>query len=234
MIIIFLSSIVTAGITFLFYDSGYGLIFAIPILAITYELYTKQVQENRKNTIKREFREILMALSNNLSAGMSVENAFIEAEHNIWILYGKNSIMQPELFRLNQKVQMGAAIEKQFANLAKQYRVDEMRTFSELFLYAKRVGGDYTQNIRGLASRMNERIGVKEELEAQLSEKMLELRIMVAVPPGILAYLKIFSKGFLDPLYHNAMGIGIMTVALVLYAGSCALGVYIIRSTLEV
>ena len=218
----------------MFYDSGYGLIFEIPIVVLTFQWYTKRVQENRKNGIKREFREILLALSNGLSAGMSVENAFIDAEHNIWVLYGKESIMQPELFRLNQKVQMGAAIEKQFVTLAKKYRVDELRTFSELFLYAKRIGGDYTQNIRALAFRMNERIGVKEELEAQLSEKMLELRIMLAVPPGILIYLKLFSSGFLDPLYHNAFGIGVMTVALALYVGCWALGVYIIRNTLEV
>lgn len=229
-----LSFVISLVVAFFFYDSGYGLVVVFPVGIIIYVWDLQRIQKNRKMQIKREFREVLMSISNGLSAGSSVENTFVEAEHNIRMLYGKESVMQPELFRMNQRVQMGTAIEKQFALVAKKYGVEEIKTFSELFIYAKKMGGNYTQNIRSLALRIDEKIGMKEELEAQMAEKMLELRIMAVMPLGILAYLKLGSPEFLAPMYHNLFGIGVMTGALGLYVASVGLGIYIVRNTLEV
>ena len=43
---------------------------------------------------------------------------------------------------------------------------------------------------------------------------------MNVIPFGIIIYLRVFSPGFLDPLYGNPAGILIMTVSLMIYVGA--------------
>ena len=207
---------------------------AIPIFFGSYVFYFSLIQKRQLEKIKTEFREILMSVANGLSAGTSVERSFVEAEENLKLLYKNDSVLLERLHGMNQQVRMGTAVEKQFYTLAVISRVEEMETFGELFLYAKRMGGDYVKNIRKLSLRMDERIAMKEELESQLAEKMLELRIMAVVPLAILLYLRLSATSFLMPLYQNVGGALVMTGCFLLYVGSVLLGVVIIRKTLEV
>lgn len=207
---------------------------AIPIFFGSYVFYFSLIQKRQLEKIKTEFREILMSVANGLSAGTSVERSFMEAEENLKLLYKNDSVLLERLHGMNQQVRMGTAVEKQFYTLAVNSRVEEMETFGELFLYAKRMGGDYVKNIRKLSLRMDERIAMKEELESQLAEKMLELRIMAVVPLAILLYLRLSATSFLMPLYQNVGGALVMTGCFLLYVGSVLLGVVIIRKTLEV
>jgi tight adherence protein B len=210
------------------------MVLAIPIFFGGYVFYFSLIQKRQLEKIKTEFREILMSVANGLSAGTSVERSFMEAEENLKLLYKNDSVLLERLHGMNQQVRMGTAVEKQFYTLAVNSRVEEMETFGELFLYAKRMGGDYVKNIRKLSLRMDERIAMKEELESQLAEKMLELRIMAVVPLAILLYLRLSAASFLMPLYQNVGGALVMTGCFLLYVGSVLLGVVIIRKTLEV
>ena len=57
-----------------------------------------------------------------------------------------------------------------------------------------------------------------------MSDKLDDLEVMMAMPLGILAYMKLSAPEFLTPSYGNAAGIMIMTVCLAVYAGCIALG----------
>ena len=221
-------------IAYLFYNSCFGMIVAIPVFFGVYVLYFYQIQKKRLAKIKEEFREVLMSVANGLAAGSSVERTFLDAEENIKTLYKEDSVLREDIHEINQKVQMGMAVEKQFYAFSQKSKVEDIETFGELFLYAKRIGGDYVKNIRKLSLRMDEKIALKEEMESLLAEKMLELRIMSVVPLGILFYLRLSAATFLVPLYQNVGGVLVMTGCFLLYVGSVLLGIVIIRRTLEV
>ena len=224
----------TGLLAYLFYNAWYGMVLVLPVFCMVYVFYFSMIQKRQLEKLKAEFREILMSIANGLSAGTSVERSFLEAEENLKMLYKNDSVLLEDLHGMNQKVRMGTAIEKQFYAFAVNSKVEEMETFGELFLYAKRMGGDYVKNIRKLSIRMDEKIAMKEEIESQLAEKMLELRIMAVVPLAILMYLRLSATTFLMPLYQNVGGALVMTGCFLLYVGSVLLGVVIIRKTLEV
>lgn len=221
-------------IAYLFYNSCFGMLVAIPVFFGVYVFYFYQIQKKRLAKIKEEFREVLMSVANGLAAGSSVERTFLDAEENIKTLYKEDSVLREDIHEINQKVQMGMAVEKQFYAFSQESKVEDIETFGELFLYAKRIGGDYVKNIRKLSLRMDEKIALKEEMESLLAEKMLELRIMSVVPLGILFYLRLSAATFLVPLYQNVGGVLVMTGCFLLYVGSVLLGIVIIRRTLEV
>ena len=51
--------------------------------------------------------------------------------------------------------------------------------------------------------------------------KKMEQIIMKYMPFAIMLYMSITSPGFFDVLYHNAMGVLIMTGCLILYVVAC-------------
>ena len=59
-----------------------------------------------------------------------------------------------------------------------------------------------------------------EEIEANLSGKASEQKIMSFAPMLLIAYTSITSPGFLDVCYHSVLGIAIMTFSLILYAAA--------------
>ena len=224
----------TAMIAFLFYDSPLAMFLVAPITIGNGYRYINKKAEERHGRIQVEFREMLKAVSDGLITGYSVENAFREAEKSLSELFGEESVLTKDLHYINNKVQMGEPVEKQFMYMVKKYPVQEIRTFGELFLFCKKMGGDYTKNMRSLAVRIDEGIAMKEEILGQVAEKQLELQIMSVVPFGIIFYMRITAADFMSPLYGSIQGAVMMTFCLLLYAGSMLLGKRMIRTGMEV
>ncbi|MCR4798152.1 MAG: type II secretion system F family protein [Lachnospiraceae bacterium] len=224
----------TVMVAFLFYDSPTALVlFPLILIGNGIRFVAKKIEE-RHGRIQIEFKEMLRSIAESLAAGYSVENAFTEAEQSLTDLFGEASVLRGDIHYLNNKVQMGEPVERQFMYLVKKYPLDEIRTFGELFLFCKKMGGDYTKNMKRLALRIDEGIAVKEEILGQIAEKQLELNIMSVVPFGIIFYMRITAGGFMDPLYGSAGGAALMSVCLCLYGGSMLLGRQMIRSSMEV
>jgi tight adherence protein B len=59
---------------------------------------------------------------------------------------------------------------------------------------------------------------VRQEIATGLAEKRLELRVMTVMPLGILGYIRLSSPEFMNPLYHNVLGYGVMSACLAVYA----------------
>ena len=59
-----------------------------------------------------------------------------------------------------------------------------------------------------------------KEIQLMISAKKLEQKIMNMVPFLIIFYVSSTSKGFFDVLYHNLVGVVIMTVCLGFYAAA--------------
>lgn len=53
-----------------------------------------------------------------------------------------------------------------------------------------------------------------------ISAKKMEQKIMNLVPFLIIFYIGTTSKGFFDVLYHNLVGVVVMTVCLVFYGAA--------------
>ena len=78
--------------------------------------------------------------------------------------------------------------------------------------------------IRNTASKMAEVMDTKREIETMLSAKVYEQKIMTVMPAAVLLYIRIGSGEFLEGLYHNPAGVGIMTLCLCTYLAAYLLG----------
>lgn len=188
----------------------------------------KDLIKQRKWQFTLEFKDGILSLSNSLSVGYSIENAFLEAIGELSVIYSKDSYIIREFQSIVVRLKRNETIEDILSDLARRCDIEDISIFVEVFITAKRTGGDIMKIIRATSQSISDKIEVKREIKTLVAAKELEVKIMCAMPAAIIAYMWMFSPEFLNPMYHNLLGIGIMTIVLILYFGAYTLARHMI------
>ncbi len=214
---------ITAILSWLFYQSWYGMLLLIPVSVFCRNSYVESCKKKRQQELLEQFKDGIQAVSSALLAGYSVENAWKEAEKELCRLHGREAWMAKEWRQMNLEVGMNEPIEKKLMGFAMRSGCEDIESFAEVFAFAKRSGGDFAKIIRTTVSRMRGKMEVEREIATVLAGKKLEGRIMNVMPLFILAYLNVTSKEFLQTLYGSPFGVFVMTTALAVYGAALKL-----------
>lgn len=164
-----------------------------------------------------------------LHTGYSVENAVKETQKEMLLMYQEEEMICKELSFMVRQVYIKVPAEQIFEDLAKRVRVDDVRSFVNVFAAARRSGGDMTAIIRSTASQIGERIDVKREIDTLLAAKRYEFKVMAVIPYAIIAYMMLSFPEFTECLYENAIGMGVMSICLGVYLTAYAFGVRLVK-----
>lgn len=212
--------VLTSGFAYLFYRSW----IVMALLWIFYPFYrkrkNKQMIQKQQNLLCREFKDSIQCAAASMAAGYSIENAFREAYAEMRLQYGPNALMTEELRYMNSCLSLNIPLEQLLFDFANRSGLEDVRSFCEVFVFAKRSGGDFIQIIRMTASRISEKTELTEAIQTEISGKKMEQKVMNAMPLMILLYVDFSFGGYLDGLYHNIFGILIMTACLAVYLAS--------------
>ncbi len=207
-------------IGFLFYRSAFACLLLCPGIYLHLQKKRKERIARNQWKLNLEFRDGLAAISAALSAGYSAENALVEALKDLSLIYPRNAMILKEFAFMNNQIRMNITVEKALNEFGERSGIEDIISFAEVFSTAKRTGGDLIQVIRSTSATLNDKLEVKREILTLITAKKLEAEIMKSVPLGIIGYLTLSSPGFLTPLYHNLLGVTIMTILLFLYLGA--------------
>lgn len=209
--------IFTAAVAYLFYDS----ILSFVALQLLYPFYLKNFLSELVNTknieISNQFCEMLGSISTSISAGMSVEKAFDSCEHELIKLYGEKSIICKELHEINKGIRLNVPLSISLKDFAKRTGQDDIDDFVTVFVEATKSGGNLTDIIRSTVTILQDKKRTEDEINAMLKGKMLEQKVISLIPFIIFIFLRITSKEYIEVMYHNSIGIVIMTVCLFIY-----------------
>lgn len=200
-----------------FYDSLFASVCMSPGLVWFMKYQKEKYRIRRKHTLRGQFKDAVLAVAANQKAGYSVENAFKEAYTDMRLLYGEGSLICEELLYLIRGIHNNVTIEKLLLSLGERSGIQDIREFGEVFSIAKRSGGNLSRVIEMTAASIEEKINVEQEIQVMISAKKMEANVMSVVPFLIILYLDTTSAGFFDVLYHNPVGIVVMSVCLVVY-----------------
>lgn len=204
-------------IAVLFYRSIWPFLLFILFIGPSVRPYKRYLIQKRKDKLIDEFSECLYSVSSSVKAGYSIENAFIEAKRDMKMFYGEKSLMASEIDIIRNGLRARNNIEDLIYDLGVRSQIEEIDLFSDVLRCAKRNGGNITEVLTETADRIRERICVDNEIKIILAEKILELRIMEAVPFFILVYLEVTSRGYFNCLYQDVKGRLFMTLCLAIY-----------------
>ena len=216
---------VTAGlagtIAWLFYRNRYVIAAAVFLYFPVKKAVGNYLFRRQRNELLIQFKEMLQMASTALRAGYAMENAFVCAREEFVRLYGENALLAREFAYINHQAELSVTLESLLADFAERSGIEEISSFSQVFGFAKRSGGDYMRIFQNTVDKIGQKIEVKREIQVVVAAKRMEMNIMNLVPVGILFYVGIASPEFLKPLYGNWFGAGIMTVCLAVYG--CAM-----------
>lgn len=209
--------LVIAVFSYFFYKSIYAFFIMIPGIW----LYRKEKQKTRikkrKEKLEAEFKETMLAVQTNLQSGYSMENAFLESHHYIVGIFGENCDMARELLWIKKRMSNGDTLEHLLLDLGRRCPDSAIEDFAYVYSIAGKTGGNWNEVIGRTVTHITQRIEIKEEISVMIHGKKMESRIMCLIPFFILFYMDVTSKGYLDVMYHNIIGIVVMTVCMAVY-----------------
>lgn len=209
--------LIMAAAGWLFYDQVLAALVFVPFFFFFVKA-AGRIKTKRYNEVLTEgFMQSLISVATSLQASLSPENAFYIAASDMEKLYGPKGPVVTELNLVCNRIRVGGRIEDALYDLADRTGIPEIYDFAVVFSVAKERGGNYSEVISSCVSVI--RTNRRTELEARIliRSKQYEQRIMCLIPPGILVYLRLSSAGFMDVLYHNLLGISVMTICLLTY-----------------
>lgn len=209
--------VISSVVAYLFYRSFISFFFFLLFTRMFFKEKEKEYRKKQMVQLRIQFREFLLSLSGNLQAGYSIENAVREACKDIDMIYVSRTHLSQELHIILNGLSNNIPLEKLLKEFASRSNVEEIMEFSSIFAVSKRNGGNLTQMIQNCSDVIGEKLDVKQEIQVIISSKELESRIMSLVPFFIIAYMNVTNPGFFDILYHNSLGILIMTCCLIIY-----------------
>lgn len=214
----------TGIVAFCFYNSAVALILWPLVLAGYLREKKKVLLEKRRKDLKNQFKDAVQAMAAALAAGYSVENAVREAGKDLRMMYGETVDMVQELSAMQRKLDANQTLESAVRDFAERSGLAEAENFAEIFAIAKRSGGDLIGIMKDTARTIAQTVDTERQIAGVLASRRYEQRIMSLIPFVIVVYLRIGCPGFMNPVYGNPVGIGIMTGCLGFYLGAWYLG----------
>ena len=212
--------LLSGGFAYLFYRSW----MIMSLFWILYPVYRnrrkKQMIQKRQDILCLQFKDSIQCVASSMTAGYSIENAFREAYAEIRIQYGEHALMTEELRYFRSCLSLNVPLEQLLYDFANRSGLEDVRSFCEVFVFAKRSGGDFIQIIRLTTTRISEKNELLNAIRTEISGKKMEQKIMNLMPLFILLYVDVSFGGYLKGMYHNIFGIFVMTVCLLLYLAS--------------
>ncbi len=208
---------------YLFFYSLWSLLVLVPFFGMEFRRERLRRKEREAMEFAGQFRDGLQCVLASLEAGYSIENSFIKATDDLLVMFPKDAPIVRSFRNIKSQLANGANIEDLVMEMGEHSDVEDVRNFAEVFLIAKRTGGDIIGVIRSSTAALYQKQEVAREIRTVLLAKQMEVRIMKAMPYGILLYFHLFSPGFLAPLYAGVVGRAVMATVFVLYIVCCRL-----------
>ena len=206
---------------YVFYRSLLIFFLLLPFGALYPLLLRGELKKKRLETLRLQFKDAILAVAEGLHAGYSVENAFASSLREMELLYGSDSMIAEEIRLILRKTSLNQTFEEALEDFALRSGLEDVRSFSDVFLAARKSGGELMRIIARTAEIIGEKIRIQEDILTATASRRMEQRIMSGIPVLIVFYIEFTSPGFFQVLYTTLPGRLIMTVCLFVYLASC-------------
>ena len=224
-----LYALLDACVSYLFFCSRIAFALLAPGVWLFLADQRRSLQAKRARDMTRQFLDGIQMIAASLQAGYSAENALREAVRELGKIYEPDAFIVREFSFMDAQIEMSRNMEELFLDFGRRSAIEDIQSFAEVFLTAKRSGGDLLAIIRNTASCIRQKQETMQEIETCLSGKVMEQNIMSLIPILILAYIRLTSPEFLSAMYGNVTGVAVMGCCFAVYVAAYLWGRRIVR-----
>lgn len=213
----------------LYYRSIFMVLPLLPVFLWQFRMMEDECARKKEQEFQMQFKEAIQIVSSALNTGYSVENAFREAQKELKLIYPETARISKEFLVITRQLRIHVPMEQILEEFGERVQTEDVRNFVTVFTAAKKSGGNMIAIIQDTVRQISDKIDVKREIDTLLAAKRYEFRVMSVIPYAIIGYMCFSFPEFMDSLYGNLFGIGVMTVCLGIYMGAYYLGIRMIK-----
>ena len=177
-----------------------GLVGGVVVLLAPFA-YLDSRQRSRRKRFERQLPDTLTLLASSLRAGFSLMQGLEAVAQEI------SDPMRKELQRVFTEVRLGRAVEDALGDSAVRMESRDLEWTVMAIRIQREVGGNLAVLLDTVADTMVKRERVRRELQALTAEGRLSAIVLSAVSPLLLLVIWLLQPSYLDPLWHEAIGI---------------------------
>lgn len=211
-------------INYLCYRSWWCYGIVIPISFYYFKWKRNYKVRKRKSKLKNQFLDVLHGLRSAVKTGYAMEQAIYECEKELRRIYGEQQEWVAELKYMRSQLEIGVSIESLWIDLGKRMCIEDVREFADIMVICRRSGGNLANVMEKCECILGEKLRTEQEIEVAIAGKKFEQTIMSIIPIGIIVYMQGASENFANVLYHNSFGVVVMSICLLIYLVSFAIG----------
>lgn len=217
----------------LFYHSFYAVLFLWIFFPFFVARERKRLQNKRREQLREELKEFMQSMATLLRAGYALDNVLPAIQSDLERAFPKKSILAAECELMEQRRLINQPVDLLFQDLSQRHDLAELKDFTQVLVIARKRGGNLVEIVTETCLQLQENMQVEREIAVMVAAKVLEQRIMLMIPFGMVAYLNVSSPGYLDCLYGSVFGILVMSVCLVIILLSYIWAERILQAALE-
>lgn len=206
---------------------GHSIFFGIMLCAVGAAgpyMQMKAKQGQRQRRISNQLPDALDLLSSSLRSGHS-------------FLRGLQVVvtqMQPpiteEFERTIDEVRLGQSLEVALGHIVDRTGNYDLELVISAVQTQLSIGGNLAEIMDNISGMIRERVRLAGEIAAATAEGRMSALILGGLPFGMAFMISVVSPGYLNPLFHNPIGLILLGVA----GGMMLLGIVIIKSMLNI
>lgn len=204
-------------VSFVFYQNIFISLLLTPMGLIYLPVKRKEIIKKRREELNMQFKEMLYSVSSSLGAGRSIESAFIDAIKDLSISYPEgDAYIIKELECIKRRLTLNETIESALEDLANRSKIEDIKSFVDVFKTCKRTGGNLVQVIRNTSDIIGDKISTRQEIDTILAQRKFEQKVLNVLPIVMIFILSSTSPEFMEPIFNSIAGRATMTVSVIL------------------
>lgn len=187
-------------------------------------LFLKFAASRRSKKFETQLPDVLTLVASSLSTGFSLLQALDAVARDAAEPSAK------EFSRALAETRIGADLNDSLDHLADRMESVNLRWTGMAIKIQREVGGNLAETLRNTAVTLRDRESLRRHVNALSAEGKLSAYILIALPIGIFLYMLGVNRAYVELLWTNMIGIGMLGSGLV----SLVIGVFWMRKVVTV
>lgn len=214
---LFWTSLATASVILSMLCYGSPIFAFVPLLS--HKKIKAYIQEllvsRRESRFLEEFKDFLFMLSTSVGAGRGITEGISESMNGIRDIYGKESLLYPELKQMERRLTAGKEDEiLVLDDLGKRTGYQDVKDFVIICSICRSTGANMILALNKAASVIIDKMTIENEIKGIVKRKEKEGLLIFSMPGIVLVFLNIMAGEYIEPLYSTIAGRVLMTVVI--------------------
>ena len=177
------------------------------------------LEKKRAKKLTKQFMDMMEVLSTSLSAGSTVNGAFVNAQSDMQNQYSRKDYIIQELTEIVNGLNNGRTLEEMVLAFGSRSNNKDIENFGNVISNCYRLGGNFKDVVRKTRNIISDKVAIEDEINTKIASNKLQLNAMCIMPIGLVGMLKLSSEMFAENL-ASGIGVFVTTVAVGIFAGA--------------